>query len=317
MIRNDPLWFERYRPKTLDDVILKKDMFEMLDGYRQQKMIPNLILSGPTGCGKTSAAVALLNDIDADWIKINGSLERNIDTLRTTVHDFVRHRSLELVRKYVLIDEADYLNAQSTQPAMRAFIEEHSRNAGFILTCNKPHLLDVAIQGRCTTLAFQFQRSDMPTVGKAMAERLFRMLDAEKVGYDRKVVARLMGSMFPDMRKVVNVLQGYAQGKGQGKIDTGILGISDDTEIAPLFAALKARNFDAMRTWVGEHASTMPVAAFARLLYDNADRFVEAGSVPQFVIYLGELLSDTATTADPEIAVAHRLTLMMADCKFQ
>ena len=314
---NEPLWFERHRPRTLDDVILKKDMFEMLDGYRQQKMIPNLIMSGPTGCGKTSAAVALLTDIDADWIKINGSLERNIDTLRTTVHDFVRHRSLEMRRKYVLIDEADYLNAQSTQPAMRAFIEEHARNAGFILTCNKPNLLDVAIQGRCVTLAFTFTRADLKIVGRAMCERLFRILDAEKVVYEKAVIAKLIGQMFPDMRKVVNLLQGYAQGKGKGKIDSGILGVATDDDMAPLFAALKAQKFDTMRVWVGENAAMAPIPAFARSLWEAGERFVEPASMPQFTIHVGELLSDTGGVLDPEIAIAHHLTLIMADCKFQ
>lgn len=313
-LTKEPLWVEAYRPQTLADVILTSKMRETLTGYVSSGVLPNLLLHGPPGVGKTSVALALLKDLDADVLMINGSSERNIDTLRTTVADFARYKSIYGNRKVVLIDEAEYLNPQSTQPAMRSFMEQHSRNCGFVLTCNDLSLIHDAIQSRCTSIGFVVSDTDYPEMAKAICQRLFAILEHEEVAYDKKVVARLVKRMFPDIRRMINVLQGYAQARK--KVDTGILGVLDEHNIGPLYEIMKAKSFDGMRQWVADNIPSLTLVGLHKALWETLPLHVHEDDITPFLYLLGESHRVQAHVVDPEIEAAHLLNQIMHECRF-
>ena len=209
-MREDFLWVEKYRPKTVADTILPVDLKSTFRQFISNKEIPNLLLSGPPGIGKTTVARAMLEELGCDYIIVNGSMSGNIDTLRNDIKQFASSVSLMGGRKYVILDEADYLNPQSTQPALRNFMEEFSKNCGFIMTCNFKNRIIAPLHSRCSIFDFKIANADKPKIAKEFYKKACEVLDQNNITYDKKVVAELLQMYFPDWRRVLNELQRYS-----------------------------------------------------------------------------------------------------------
>ena len=313
MDKQDFLWTEKYRPKTVDECILPAELKSVFNAFVKEGDVPNLILSGGAGVGKTTIAKALLEQLGRDYIMINGSLEgRNIDTLRTLIKDYASSVSFAGGRKYVILDEADYLNAQSTQPALRNFMEEYSSNCGFILTCNFKNRIIDPLQSRCSIIDFKFKNSEKPELAMQMFKRTIGVLDDNGIEYNKKVVAEIVQQKFPDFRRVWNTLQ---QGSVLGAIDTGVLTQSDDS-IATLVGFLKQKEFTEMRKWVGEN-SDIDSSMIFRKLYDQAYQYLKSESIPQVVVHIADYQYKSAFAVDQEINLVAFLTHVMMDCEFK
>ena len=241
------LWVEKYRPNTLSNCILPDELKNTFQEFVNQQNIPNLLLSGSAGVGKTTVAKAMLEELGADYIVVNGSLHGNIDTLRTEIMNFATTVSFSEGRKYVILDEADYLNPQSTQPALRNFMEEYSKNCGFILTCNFKNRIIEPLQSRCSVVDFLFPKKLAPSLAGSFFERVKIILEQEQVKYDEKVLVEIIQRHFPDWRRVLNELQRYSV---SGIIDIGILSNSSQNAFKSLISLLKGKQFGDMRKWV-------------------------------------------------------------------
>jgi DNA polymerase III delta prime subunit len=305
------LWCEKYRPKTVADTILSEDLKKVFQQFVDQKNIPNLILSGTAGVGKTTVAKAMCEELGCDYIVINGSMNGNIDTLRNDIARFASSVSLAGGRKMVILDEADYLNAQSTQPALRNFMEEFSANCGFILTCNFVDRIIEPLHSRCSVVKFKIRKSELPELAKQFLRRVCGILDNESVTYDKSAVVEVIKKHFPDWRRVINELQHYS---ATGAIDTGILRNFSDDSLGKLIGYMKDKNFTAVRKWVAE--SDMDTNEFFRAFYDKAENYIVAGSIPMLVLHLAKYQYQNAFAADPEINLVACLTEIMADCTF-
>lgn len=308
----DFLWVEKYRPKTIADCILPADLKTTFQQFVDQKNIPNLILDGPPGTGKTTVARAMLEELDCDYIVINGSLNGNIDTLRNEIMNFASSVSLMGGRKYVILDEADYLNANSTQPALRNFMEEFSRNCGFILTCNFRNRLISPLQSRASVITFKFPKKLMPQLAGQFFNRVKTILEAEKIESDPKVVAELLTKHFPDCRRILNELQRYSS---TGKIDSGILSNIQEVTLKELVSYMKDKDFTNVRKWIGLN-SDADQGTIYRNFYDNASEYFKPGSIPQLVLALGKYQYQAAFCADPEINLASCMVEIMVECEF-
>jgi DNA polymerase III delta prime subunit len=305
------LWVEKYRPKTVADTILPEDLKKVFQQFVDQKNIPNLILSGTAGVGKTTVAKAMCEELGCDYIVINGSMNGNIDTLRNDIARFASSVSLAGGRKMVILDEADYLNAQSTQPALRNFMEEFSANCGFILTCNFVDRIIEPLHSRCSVVKFKIRKSELPELAKQFLRRVCGILDNESVTYDKSAVVEVIKKHFPDWRRVINELQHYS---ATGAIDTGILRNFSDDSLGKLIGFMKDKNFTAVRKWVAE--SDMDTNEFFRAFYDKAENYIAAASIPMLVLHLAKYQYQNAFAADPEINLVACLTEIMADCTF-
>ena len=244
------LWVEKYRPKTISDTVLPESLKQTFQKIVNSKELPNMLFTGTAGLGKTTVARALCNELDCDFILINGSEEGNIDTLRTKIKQFASSVSLQGGYKVVILDEADYLNPQSTQPALRGFIEEFSNNCRFILTCNFKNRIIEPLHSRCGVYEFNTSKKSMIELCESFMARCKTILDNEQVKYDDKPVAELIMKFAPDWRRVLNELQRYSV---NGKIDTGIINNLQDKNFDDLFSHLKNKNFKGMRSWVVIH----------------------------------------------------------------
>jgi DNA polymerase III delta prime subunit len=311
-MREDFLWVEKYRPKTVAETILPADLKAAFQQFVDQKNIPNLILAGGPGVGKTTIAKAMLEELDCDYIVINGSLNGNIDTLRNEILNFASSVSLMGGRKYVILDEADYLNANSTQPALRNFMEEFSRNCGFILTCNFKNRLIAPLKSRASEIDFKIAKKDMPKLAGLFFERVKTILAAENVEFDQKVVAEVITKHFPDWRRVLNELQRYS---ATGKIDSGILANLQEVSLKELINHMKEKNFTEVRKWIGQNSDNDQNTIY-RNFYDNALQYIKSGSIPQLVLILGKYQYQAAFCADPEINLASAMVEVMVDCEF-
>jgi len=312
--QNEFLWSEKYRPRKIDDCILPENLKETFKQFVAKGDVPNMTLSGGAGTGKTTVAKAMLEELEADYIVINGSLEgRNIDTLRTHIRDFAATVSFTGRRKYVILDEADYLNAQSVQPALRNFIEEYSANCGFILTCNYKNKLLEPLRSRCPPIEFKILKKDKEQIAMELFKRIQEILTLEGIEYDKGAVAELIGVHFPDFRRIINELQRYSV---TGKIDSGILVDHNVDSFRALIKALKDKDFGKMRRWVAQN-SDMDFNTMLRMLYDNAVDVLEAESIPQFVITAGEYQFKHAFVANPEINAVACFTEIMINCTFK
>ena len=298
-MNEDFLWVEKYRPKTIEETILPCELKQTFQQFVDQKNIPNIILSGTAGVGKTTVARAMLEQINADYIVINGSMNGNIDTLRTDIRNFAATVSFTGGRKYVILDEADYLNANSTQPALRNFMEEFSSNCGFILTCNFVNRIIDPLHSRCSVVEFKIGAKEKAELAKQFLTRACGILDTENVGYDKKVVAEVIMKHFPDWRRVLNELQRYS---ARGTIDSGILASVDNVEIKELVKYLKGKEFESMRKWVAANAS-MDINILFRRLYEAASAIMKPESIPPLVLALADYQYKAAFVV--EIGRAH------------
>ena len=312
-MREEYLWVEKYRPKTVDDCILPNDLKQTFQTFVDQENVPNLLLSGGPGVGKTSVAKAMLEQLDCDYITINGSLSGNIDTLRNDIMQFASSVSFSGGRKYVILDEADYLNPQSTQPALRNFMEEFSKNCGFILTCNFKNRIIEPLHSRCSVIDFKIPTSQKPKIAANFFKRTCKILEENNIQYDQKVVAELVQKHFPDWRRVLNELQRYSV---SGNIDSGLLTNLTDESFKALVSYLKTKNFTEMRKWVGLNSDNESTSLF-RSIYENCSTYVEPNSIPQVVLILADYQYKSAFVADQEINLVACLTEMMAEIKWK
>jgi len=301
------LWVQKYRTKTIADTILSSELKQTFQQFVNQENIPNLLLTGSAGIGKTTVAKALCEQLNADYIVINGSMNGNIDTLRTEIMQFASSVSFTGGRKYVILDEADYLNPQSTQPALRNFMEEFSKNCGFILTCNFKNRVIEPLHSRCTVIDFKTKGKDKAKLAAKFFNRLCDILKNEEVEFENKVVAELVNLHFPDWRRVINECQRYAS---TGRIDSGILANLNQESFKQLITHMKAKEYQSVRKWVGEN-SDIDASQFFRAFYDTAWEEVSDNSVPGVVITLGEYQYKHSFAADPEINIMAFLTAIM------
>lgn len=307
------LWVEKYRPKTVDDAILPKHLKKTFKEILKTGEIPNLLFTGTAGVGKTTVAKALCNELGLDYLLVNGSEEGNIDTLRNKIKHFASTVSLQGGYKVVILDEADYLNPQSTQPALRGFIEEFSNNCRFIMTCNFKNRIIEPLHSRCSVVEFNIAKKDMPDLCGSFMKRVGTILDGENVEYDQAVIAELIMKHMPDWRRVLNELQRYSV---SGKIDTGILVSLSEVSIGNLMSAMKDKNFKKMRQWVTDNIDQEPAALF-RKIYDNMAEYVEPQSIPQLVLILADYQYKNSFVADHELNMVACCTEIMAGVNFK
>jgi len=312
-MREDFLFVEKYRPKTVADTILPEQLKQTFQTFVDQGNVPNLILSGGAGMGKTTIAKAMLEELDCDYIVINGSMNGNIDTLRTEIKNFASSVSFSGGRKYVILDEADYLNPQSTQPALRNFMEEYSKNCGFILTCNFVNRIIEPLHSRCSVIEFKIPKEAKAKMAGEFFKRCCEILTTEGVEFDKKVIAEVVKKFFPDNRRVLNELQRYGV---TGKIDSGILANFEEVNIKVLVDALKAKEFSTVRKWVAQNVDGDSSQSVFRQLYDSASDFVAPASIPQLVVTIADYQYKSAFVADHEINLMAMLTELMVELEW-
>jgi len=306
------LWVEKYRPKKVEDCILPDAIKATFQEYVNRKEIPNLLLSGTAGVGKTTIAKALCEQVGCDYIVINGSDESGIDVLRNKIKNYASSVSLMGGRKVVIIDEADYLNPNSTQPAMRGAIEEFASNCSFIFTCNFKNRIIDPIHSRCSVVDFKVNGSKQKMAADFF-KRVEWILEQENITYDKKVVAAVITKHFPDNRRVINELQRYSV---SGTIDSGILSNIADIQLESLVTSLKEKDFASVRKWVTNNLDNDPVKIY-RKLYDTLYETLKASTVPQLVLILAKYQYQSAFVADHEINMVACLTEIMVDCEFK
>ena len=309
----DFLWVEKYRPKNIDACVLPKNLKDTFSEFVKDKHIPNLILSGTAGVGKTTIAKAMLDEIGATSMMINGSEESGIDVLRTKIKNFASTVSLEGGRKYIILDEADYLNPQSTQPALRGFMEEFHKNCGFILTCNFKNRLIDPLHSRCSVVDFIIPNSEKPKFASDFFSRVQNILKEENVKFDSKVVAELINKHFPDWRRTLNELQRYS---ASGQIDAGILVNLSEVNINELMVSLKNKEFTNVRKWIVQNLDNDPIRIYRRI-YDTLYSSLDSSTIPHAVVILADYSYKSAFVADQEINLLACLSEIMAQCKFK
>lgn len=303
------LWVEKYRPQKLDDCILPEGLLKTFKSIVESGEMQNMLLTGTAGLGKTTVARAMCNMLDLDYMIINGSEESGIDVLRTKIRQFASSVSLQSRGpKVIILDEADYLNPSSTQPALRGFIEEFSNNCRFILTCNFKNRVIEPLHSRCAVIEFNTSKKQMASLANAFLKRVEFILKEEGIQYEQSVVAELILRFAPDWRRVLNECQRYSV---SGKIDNGILANLSDANIALLVKAMKEKNFKAGRAWVVNNIDCEPAAIF-RKIYDNINEYAQPDSIPQIVVILANYQYKDAFVADHELNLVACITELMA-----
>ena len=307
------LWVEKYRPKTIEDCILPESIKKTLRDVVSQNKIPNLMFTGTSGIGKTTAARAICNETQADYLIINGSDEgRMIDTLRTKLTQFCSTISLSGGRKVVILDEADYMNADSVQPAMRNFTERFADNCSFIFTCNYKNRIIEPIHSRCAVIDFSLKNGEKQVIAARFMKRVEGILSDESIDYDKEVIAKLVLKHFPDFRRVLNELQRYST---SGEINSGVLANIKEMNLKELIDSLREKNFSKMRQWVVANVDNDPATVY-RKIYDELYNVVDKGSIPQAVLTIAEYQYKSAFVADQEINLVACLVELMAECEF-
>ncbi len=307
------LWVEKYRPKTVKDCILPKKLKDTFQEFVKDKHIPNLILSGSAGTGKTTIAKAMVEQIGSTWMMINGSEESGIDVLRTKIKNFASTVSLEGGRKYIILDEADYLNPQSTQPALRGFMEEFHKNCGFILTCNYKNRLIDPLQSRCSNIDFTIRNGERVKLADKFYKRVLDILKDEKIQFNPPAVAELITAHFPDWRRVLNELQRYS---ASGQIDAGILINISNENIKELMSFVKNKEFTNVRKWIVNNLDNDSTRIF-RTIYDSLYETIDHSTIPHAVVILGDYQYKSAFVADQEINLLACMTELMSQVKFK
>ena len=307
------LFVEKYRPSKIDECILPKNLKETFKQFIQTGELPNFLFCGTAGVGKTTVAKALCNEIGAEYLLINGSEESGIDVLRTKIKSFASTVSLTDAKKVIILDEADYLNPNSTQPALRAFIEEFSNNCRFIFTCNYKNRIIEPLHSRCSVIDFKIENAEKQEIAASFFKRTMNILKQENVEADQKVVAELVTKHFPDWRRVLNELQRYSV---SGKIDSGILVNMTEDSFKELIKNMKEKNFTEVRKWVAKNGDSETINIF-RQLYDTASVNMEPASIPQLVLILADYQYKAAFVADHELNLMAALTEVMSSCKMK
>lgn len=305
------LWTEKYRPSTIADCILPDRLKHPFAEYVKQQMIPNLLLTGGAGVGKTTVAKAMCEEIGCDYMVINGSDESGIDVFRGKIKNYASSLSLGGGRKVIIIDEADYLNPNSTQPALRNAMEEFAGNCSFIFTCNFKSRIIEPLHSRCAVVDFTLKNGEKQKMAGAFFARVQNILKSEAIEYDQKVLVEFVKKFFPDFRRIINELQRYAS---FGKIDSGLLSHLGDIEIVEVVKYLREKDFGALRKWVASHE--VEPAALYRKLYDNLYDILKKESIPQAVLIIADYQYKGAFVADQEINLMAAMTELMMGCEF-
>ena len=314
-MNDDFLWVEKYRPKTIEDCILPENIKKTFRDFLNKGEVPNLLLSGPAGCGKTTVAKALCNELGVDVYVINGSDEgRFLDTVRTNAKNFASTVSLasEAKHKVIIIDEADN-TTPDVQLLLRASIEEFSKNCRFIFTCNYKNKIIEPLHSRCAVIEFSIKGKERQEVAAAFFSRLNFILDAERCEADKKVLAELINKHFPDWRRVLNELQRYSV---SGRIDSGILAAFSDVAVSDLIKNLKTKNFPEVRKWVNNNMDNDTSVLFRRI-YDSLYESLVPNTIPAAVLVIAKYQYQMAFVADQEITMLACLTEIMVECEFK
>ncbi len=313
-MNKDFLWVEKYRPKKIDECILSDSLKDTFREFLSNGDMPNLLLSGSAGTGKTTVAKALCEELGYTTLVINGSLDRNIDTLRNDISTFASTVSFDGGKKCVILDEADYLNPQSFQPALRGFIEHFSKNVRFILTCNFKDKIIEPIHSRTTYIDFRIGNKELPGLMGDFMNRTINILGEEGVTIESKpALAELIKRHFPDMRRTLNELQRYCAG---GTVDTGILARVGQADLDSLMTMLKDKNFSGMRQWVVDNIDTDPIAIY-RQMYDQMHQYLQPQSIPQVVLLIADYQYKQAFVQDAEINLVAFLTEVMVEVEWK
>lgn len=308
------LWVEKYRPQKIDDCILPESLKKTFKDYVAQGELPHFLLCGTAGVGKTTIAKALCNEIGAEYVILNGSdTGGHIDTLRTTIKGFATSVSLTDAKKVIILDEADYLQANSTQPALRNYMEEFSANCRFIFTANYKNRIIEPIHSRCAVIEFKIDTKEKQEIAASFFKRATAILKQEGIEFDPKVVAELITKHFPDYRRILNEMQRYSV---SGKIDSGILVNMSEESFKGLIKLMKDKDFTEVRKWVAKNSDADTTALF-RELYDNASVNMDVNSIPPMVLILADYQYKAAFVADHELNIMAALTEIMAQCKFK
>lgn len=306
------LWSEKYRPKTVEDCILPPDLKSHFQSFVDTGDIPNLILAGGHGRGKTTIARAMLEQVGSPYMIKNGSLEVNMDALRNEIGQFASSMSLKGKRKFVIFDEADWLSQQHVQPALRAYMQQFSKTCGFIFTCNYKDRLMVEIHSRCSVIDFTFQKTDAPDLIKALFRRVCNILNEEGVEYDKKAVAEFIKMYYPDFRRIIGELQSYSK---MGSITSGIFAHSKNESLKDLFERLKDKNWSALRKWCGE--TDFDEINMMRRMFDGSDPYVTVGGNATLVYLIGDYMAKHAVAADKQLNFMAFLVAVMHDVEFK
>ena len=307
------LWVEKWRPQKIEDCVLPEFLKNTFNEIIKGGELPNMMFTGTAGNGKTTVARALCNELELDHIVINGSEDGNIDTLRGKIKQFASTVSLLGGYKVVILDEADYLNPQSTQPALRGFIEEFSSNCRFILTCNFKNRIIEPLHSRCSVYDFNVSKGQIQNHLKAdFLKRIWHILEQENVTYDNQVLMELIVKYFPDFRRIINECQRYGM---SGTIDAGILVTISEENVKQLMTYLKEKDFKGMRKWVTDNMDVESAKLF-RMIYDNMKTYVDPHSIPPLVIILADYSYKDSFMADHELNVVACLTEIMSQVKF-
>ncbi len=308
---DETLWVEKYRPKTIDECILPKKLKATLKALVENKEIPNLLLDGDAGCGKTTVARALCNEMGLDYLFINASESRNIDTLRTLIRDYASTISLDGFKKVVILDEADYLNPTSTQPALRGFMEEFSGNARFLLTCNFPGKILEPLRSRCSQLSFSIPQEERKQLATEFIGRLIMILKAEGVTFEQPALIQLVKKYFPDYRKVLNALNMYGKA---GNIDADIFAFIEHTPIKEVVGFIKDKDYAKISDWVDQTEFDQQTV-FQELRKARWD-IIKPDSIPDFDAIIWECAKVAETGVDPKINIQALLGSILNDCEF-
>lgn len=309
---DEMLWVQKYRPQKVADTILPENTKKAFQKFVDDNNVPNLLLAGSPGTGKTTVAKAMLEQMGCDYIIINAALNRGIDVVRSEISTFASSISLAGGRKYIILDESDYLTPDA-QASMRNLIETFSKNCGFIFTCNFKNRIITPLRSRLSEVDFAIEKTEKPKLAAQFFKRTLSILKNEEVDFDQKVVARVIEKYFPDFRRILNELQKYS---GNGRIDEGIFADFKQESIDELFSLLKEKNFTGMRKWCADNSDQDPNEIF-RKIYDTASDKIELKSMPAFVVSLADYMYKSSFVADQEINLVAFLTEIMMETSFK